>query len=60
MNTKYGIGDILLVQIGEYTAYLLIEDVDQYSYYYTNMSVSDTHTETIWYIDNHKAISKVA
>jgi len=57
---SYAIGDILKVETSDYLAYLLIEDLDEYSYYFRNLSSGEISRESIWYLDTHKSVMKVA
>ena len=57
---KYNIGDILAVQRRDYIAYLLIEDMDQHQYHFIDFNLNRRDKDSIWYVDNHKAISRAA
>ena len=57
---RYEISDILKVETPDYKAYLIIEDMDKYSYFYRDLLRGYTDQDSIYYMDNHKRISKVA
>jgi hypothetical protein len=59
-HPAYQIGDILKVETSDYQAYLLIEDMDKYSYFFRNLLKGSADQDSIYYVDNHKFITKVA
>ncbi len=56
-SPSYSVGDIL--ELVDYDKVLLIEDIDNYRYYYRNLLDNTTGNDTFFYIDIHRLIVKV-
>ena len=56
-SPSYSVGDIL--ELVDYDKVLLIEDIDNYRYYYRNLLDNTTGNDTFFYIDSYRLIVKV-